>query len=153
LSRFDSCTEFASAQEWLDLSALRLEQFYADWLPVKLNARQALEKTKLPYVAYFSFGETLPVLSQGVSDPESLGYALNTISQLIEDKLGNAEVVIGDGNEAAAQLEVQRYGVVTAPATPTAEWSWRRQGIWSQVADRLKAVPSRQWVIQLVLPQ
>ena len=95
LSRFDSRTEWESAQEWLDIAAAHLKPFYADWLPKQFEPRHVLERTKLPYVAYFSFGETLPALAQGISDPESLGYALNTISQLIESELGNAEFIMG----------------------------------------------------------
>ena len=122
LSRFDSRTEFESAQEWLDLSAVRLEQFYADWLPIGLKARQALEKTKLPYVAYFSFGETLPVLTQGVSDPDSLGYALNTVSQLIEKRLGNAEVVIGNSSFATAQFADAGFRSEEIPGSNAAQY-------------------------------
>ena len=95
LSRFDSRTEYESAQEWLNLSADRLKEFYAAWLPVRFNPRQALERTKLPYVAYFSFGEKLPALARSASDPDSLGYALNAVSQLIEAELGNAELIMG----------------------------------------------------------
>jgi len=72
LSRFDSRTEWASAQRWLDIAARLLEPFYADWLPKNIAPRIAIERTKLPYVAYFSFGETLPAIGQGVSDPDSL---------------------------------------------------------------------------------
>lgn len=35
------------------------------------------------------------------------------------------------------------YGIVTAPGIPAAEWAWRRQSVWSQTADRLKAGPGR----------
>jgi cellulose biosynthesis protein BcsQ len=104
LSRFDSRTEFESAQDWLNIAAERLKQFYADWLPAKINPRQALERTKLPYVAYFSFGEAMPVFTHGVSDPDSLGYALSTVSQLIEDKLGNAELIMGGSTGPVERL-------------------------------------------------
>ena len=100
LSRFDSRTEYESAQEWLDIAADRLRPFYEDWLPLRFNARQALERTKLPYVAYFSFGETMPALTEGVSDPDSLGYALNAVSQLIEGGLGNAELILSGSSQA-----------------------------------------------------
>jgi cellulose biosynthesis protein BcsQ len=95
LSRFDSRTEWTSAQEWLDIAAQRLGPFYADWLPKDIAPRIAIERTKLPYIAYFSFGETLPALGQGISDPDSLGYALNTISRLIESELEDARSIIG----------------------------------------------------------
>ena len=40
-------------------------------------------------------------------------------------------------------LIVQRYYLVMAPLLPAAEWAWRRQSIWSQTADKLKAGPHR----------
>jgi len=101
LSRFDSRTEYESAQEWLDISADRVKPFYSDWLPLRFSPRQALERTKLPYVAYFSFGETLPALTESVSDPESLAYALNAVSKLIEQQLGNAEFIMASSSEVA----------------------------------------------------
>jgi cellulose biosynthesis protein BcsQ len=94
LSRFESRSEYESGQYWLDVSAERVKAFYGDWLPSKYDPRRALERTKLPYVAYFSFGETLPVFTDSVSDPESLGFALNTISQLIEQQLQDVESII-----------------------------------------------------------
>lgn len=166
LSRFDSRTEFESAQEWLDISADRLGKFYADWLPRELEPRQALEKTKLPYVAYFSFGETLPTLTQGVSDPDSLGYALNTVSHLIEAQLGNARAIIGGsspgesllnteavtdyGDAAGARPGTQRHDH-RVPVISAAEWAWQRQSVWSQTADKLKTAPSRARTAELIL--
>jgi cellulose biosynthesis protein BcsQ len=95
LSRFDATTEFDRGQEWLDRSATRLRGFYSSWLPTNCPPRLALERTKLPYVPYFSFGEELAVLLKGASDPTSLGYALNVVSLLIEENLQNASAIIG----------------------------------------------------------
>jgi len=90
LSRFDSRTEHESANEWLDLVAERFSNFYADWLPGSIAPRKILERTKLPYVGFYSFGEKLPVMDPGITDPESLGYALNSVARLIESHLGSA---------------------------------------------------------------
>jgi hypothetical protein len=46
---------------------------------------------------------------------------------------------------------VQRYGLVTASVIPAVEWAWRRQSIWSQTADKLKAGPHRLWGFRLGL--
>jgi cellulose biosynthesis protein BcsQ len=100
LSRFDTRTEYESANEWLDLLSGKLSDFYADWLPASLDPRRILERTKLPYVAYFSFGEKLPVLRRDISDPESLGYALNSVAGLLEAQLGNAAAVAGGARSA-----------------------------------------------------
>ncbi|MFF5225171.1 KGGVGR-motif variant AAA ATPase [Dactylosporangium sp. NPDC000521] len=87
LSRFDSRTELEFVNEWLSIAAQRFGEFYADWLPRRVDARVVLERTKLPYVAYFGFGEKLAVLLQGVTDPDSLGYALDTVAHLIDTRL------------------------------------------------------------------
>jgi hypothetical protein len=36
-----------------------------------------------------------------------------------------------------------RYDVMAAPTIPAVEWAWRRQSVWSQTADKLKANVSR----------
>lgn len=41
------------------------------------------------------------------------------------------------------------YDVMTVQIVPAAEWAWRRQSVWSQTADRLKAGPSRLRVLLL----
>jgi SMODS and SLOG-associating 2TM effector domain 1/Protein of unknown function (DUF4231) len=46
---------------------------------------------------------------------------------------------------------VARYGLVTAPVVPAVEWAWRRQSVWSQTADRLKAGPGRRRAARLGL--
>src|SRR5690348_11354374 len=46
---------------------------------------------------------------------------------------------------------MRRYCVVRAPVIPAVEWAWRRQSIWSQTADKLKAGPHRSWQVRLAL--
>jgi len=46
---------------------------------------------------------------------------------------------------------VPRYGIVAAQAIPVVEWAWQRQSVWSQTADKLKAVPHRSWLLRLGL--
>jgi hypothetical protein len=48
-------------------------------------------------------------------------------------------------------LDVRRYGLVAAPVIPAVEWAWRRQSVWSQTADKLKAGPHRSWELRLGL--
>ena len=40
---------------------------------------------------------------------------------------------------------------MTAPVIPAVEWAWRRQSIWSQTADKLKANSNRLWEFRLGL--
>lgn len=83
ISKFDSRTEYRESQSWLHLFAEELKEFYSDWLPKDTNIVQILEQTKIPYIAFFSFGEKLPVLTEGATDPESLGFAYESAATLI----------------------------------------------------------------------
>ena len=93
-SRFDGRTEYKESKLWLDRFATETGLFYSDWLPESVSPLQIIERTKLPYIAYFSFGEKLPVVIEGVSDPEGLGYAYKAAASLIAEGFGNAELLI-----------------------------------------------------------
>jgi cellulose biosynthesis protein BcsQ/tetratricopeptide (TPR) repeat protein len=119
LSRFDGRTEYEAAEKWLKQIADKLGFLYADWLPDYIEPRQILEKTKLPYVGYFSFGESLPVLEQGITDPESLGYALNSVSQLIGGHLANAAAIAtGSDPSRLGRNVARREEALSPPASP-----------------------------------
>ena len=120
LSRFDSRTEYESANEWLDLLAEKLGHLYADWLPKNIGPRKILERSKLPYVAYFSFGEKLPALQDSLSDPESLGYALSIIARLIGSHLADAEAV-ASGSITSMPLRTAADATQTQAVQPTAK--------------------------------
>lgn len=81
-------------------------------MPSRIDPRVVLERTKLPHVAYFGFGAKLAVLLQGVTDPDSLGYALNSIAKLIESRLADLSSIV---QEAAAPATVTRPPASLAP--------------------------------------
>jgi MinD-like ATPase involved in chromosome partitioning or flagellar assembly len=95
-SRFDGRTEFKEAQQWLDRFGYTLAPFYRDWLPKQFSPRDVVERTKLPYVAFFSFGEKLPVVTHRTSDPESLGYAYETVGKILANHFGEVETLLGN---------------------------------------------------------
>ena len=85
-----------------------------------------LERTKLPYVAFFSFGEKLPVMTEGTSDPESLGYAFATAASLIGSRFQDVEPILFGSplapNPAEFPLEIEAFQVESmARAKATAE--------------------------------
>ncbi len=96
-SRFEGLAEYEEAKNWLNIFSTELAQFYEDWLPKQFSPLQILERTKLPYVAYFSFGEKLPVITEGTSDPQSLGYAYLAAATLIENDFKDAAGLISGG--------------------------------------------------------
>lgn len=94
LSRLDTRAEYEQSREWLDTFAREMEVFYADWLPKPFTPGQIIEQTKLPYVAYFSFGEKLPVVTEGTSDPDGLGFVYESLAALLAKDLSDAEQII-----------------------------------------------------------
>jgi len=98
-SRFETEVEFEISQKWLDRFASELSNIYANWLPTSVKRRDFLEITKIPYRPYFSFGEKLPVLEQGTLDPTGLGYAYETLSALLANKLESVEHLLENRSE------------------------------------------------------
>jgi cellulose biosynthesis protein BcsQ len=93
-SRFDMQAEYRLSRAWLDRFSRDLKEIYSDWLPRYVNPRNILEVMKLPQISFFSYGETLPVLEQGTSDPSSLGYAYENLAALFANELQNADLLI-----------------------------------------------------------
>ena len=93
-SRFDSTTEFRESRDWLNRSALELETLYEEWLPTDVKLNDFLQIIKIPYISYFSFGEKLPVVEQGMSDPAGLGYAYENLAMLLARKLEEMNIFI-----------------------------------------------------------
>ena len=115
-SKFETNTEFKLSQEWLEIFAARLQNTYNDWLPASIDRKDFLELTKIPYIAYFSFGEKLPVIEQGVKDPSGLGYAYETLSALIANHLNNVDWLFNNRDQYIS--DVNKY--------PTAEPETRK---------------------------
>src|SRR5262249_23508809 len=62
----------------------------SSWLPEVFSPRQFLEKTCVPHVPRFSFGEPLPVLTHSISDPNLPGFAYDNLAQLLSSQLSDA---------------------------------------------------------------
>jgi MinD-like ATPase involved in chromosome partitioning or flagellar assembly/class 3 adenylate cyclase len=98
-SRFDTQTEHVISQKWLDDFERELTPLYKPWLTKEADRRRFLESTKIPYAPYFSFGEKLPVIEQGSTDPSGLGFAYETIAALIANNLQQPELVLDNRDE------------------------------------------------------
>ena len=101
-SRFDSRVEFEESQGWLQKIADRLGKLYYDWLPRSAEVREVLELTKIPYVAFFSYGEKLPVLTHGTTDPEGIGYYYEKVASLLESDFKNVEALLPGRDQPVA---------------------------------------------------
>jgi cellulose biosynthesis protein BcsQ len=106
-SRFEAQTEYELARRWLDRFVRDFAVYYQSWVPRRVPVRKVLERTALPYVPYFSYGEPLPVMTEGTTAPGSLGYTLGTLARLLAGRLSNAEeIVTGDGGQTTAELSL-----------------------------------------------
>lgn len=114
LSRFDSREEFEISKQWLTRAADELAELYRDSLPGVVNRRDFLEVTKIPYQAYFSFGERLPVLEQGTLDPAGLGYAYETLAALIANKLNSAERLLKNRGEFVESVKASLESTINS---------------------------------------
>lgn len=94
ISRFDSRAEFDEGQAWLTKISETLFESYGDWLPKTMNPRRILERTKIPYVAKFAYGEKLAILQSSSTDQEGLAYSYETISALLFHDFRSAEDVV-----------------------------------------------------------
>jgi hypothetical protein len=95
-ARDESRTEFEKANRWKRTFAERLEELYKDWLPADKSAQDALEVLRIPYIPYWSFGEPLPVVEEGTSDPASLGFAYQVLARFVATKLDWKQAFSGE---------------------------------------------------------
>lgn len=114
--RFDGRDEVDEAQFWLNRFAEELKPFYDDWLPKGLKPRQILELTKIPYITKFSFGEPLPVITQGTTDPEFPGFYLENVARLILSDFQDAHsIVLPDSLERSGSIAELRSILAAVP--------------------------------------
>lgn len=105
LSRFDTTTEFEISQVWIKKVSDTLKSTFNDWLPIKVELKEFIEKTKIPYFPYFSFGEKISVLEQGFSDPSSMGYAYESLASIIVNDFENIDNFIKNREDYIIQSQ------------------------------------------------
>lgn len=94
-TRMDN-SETGPHSEWMATFAAGLEEMYSTWLPnqEKVNRHDFLLATKIPYIAFFSFGEGLPVAVESARDTTRMGYAYETVAALVALHLNRAGSLI-----------------------------------------------------------
>jgi WD40 repeat protein/MinD-like ATPase involved in chromosome partitioning or flagellar assembly len=120
LSR-DETSEKKLSDEWQARAARVLAELF-DWLPPeKAQPVQALNVFKLPYVPYWSFGERLPVAEEDRTNPRSISFAYQLLSQLIESDLDWDAALQGTATTAAATAKAEAATAKAEAATAQAE--------------------------------
>jgi MinD-like ATPase involved in chromosome partitioning or flagellar assembly len=86
-ARDESRTEYQRAAEWKGKFAELFGHLYRDWLPAGKSPQDAIEQLRIPYVPFWSFGEDLPVIEEGTTDPYSLGRAYEVLARFLAARL------------------------------------------------------------------
>lgn len=151
VTRFEARIEYELAQEWLDTFSIILAPLYAEWSHRDVKPEELLNFTKLPYVPYWSFGERVPVLEEGTRDPESLGFALETLTALVANALSSSDLLISnrDSYVAAARRGPARQQANTTPLNASRgvqvflSYSFRDEPLRDQLAKHLSILQRR----------
>jgi cellulose biosynthesis protein BcsQ len=124
-SRYDGRTQYEEAKTWLHHFADWFGPCYQDWLPSGFTPLQAIERTKLPYIGYFSFGTRMPAATEGTSDPESLGYAYNVAATIVAGEFQQIErlmATVQDDIDQPSRTELALFRMRKALREGTREW-------------------------------
>ncbi|MFC7614617.1 tyrosine-protein kinase family protein [Actinokineospora soli] len=93
VSRFDGREEYQRAQHWRREITGYCEPFYTSWVPKQVPATQVVERTTVPYLPYWSFGEELPAITENSANPEMVTHYLDNIAALIAHRLADAHIL------------------------------------------------------------
>jgi hypothetical protein len=118
-------SEYQLTTEWKERIANELGELYKDWLPKGTTAQDVLMKLYVPYVAYWSFGERLPVSERQseLSDPRSISSAYARIARLLQRGLDWKSME----SEAEEMARQRRLNEADREARIRARRRWREQ--------------------------
>jgi Mrp family chromosome partitioning ATPase len=122
LSRDGRKEESDTAKKWRATIADRLGELYKDWLPTGVTPEDVLLTLYIPQLAYWSFGERLPVIEkrEEARDAASIVAAYTKLGRLLETELDWTSVagstvipseVAQRVKEQLQDIEVQRQEV------------------------------------------
>lgn len=137
-SRFGTRVEFKESLEWIDRIADILKECFSDWLPKWIEPKYIIEQIKIPQVDYFSFGEKLAVVEQGVSDPEGMGFIFSKIAALLSTDFTDLKSFIGNEYYNEKEEEYKNKTNLDSPYLYDVYISYQRT--------------SYQWVRELLVP-
>ncbi len=84
ISRWDGREETKEADVWLNSIQSRLTHCVTDWFPTGRDVKELFMSLRIPHVAYFSFGEKLPALTDSTTDTEKPGFYYSKLADLLE---------------------------------------------------------------------
>lgn len=87
--------EFQETRIWLDRVVDGVQEFFEDWLPRPLTAREVIESVKVPHHSYFGFGERMAVVEQGTSDPQGMGFVYAKVASFLASGMRELADLVG----------------------------------------------------------
>jgi cellulose biosynthesis protein BcsQ len=138
-SRIEVSAEYRLSQTWFKRISKEFEAIVAPWMPLGINAQRFYENVKLPQISFFGYGERLPVIEQGTSDPAGLGYAYENIAALIARDLSDVVQFLNDRDRYISRAaQGQRTSIAPTSEVPHLYLSYAdRDRTW---AERLRVV-------------
>ncbi len=106
--------EFKETRVWLDRVAEALKEFYDDWLPKTVAARDAVERIKIPQSDFFGFGEKLAVVEQGTTDPQGMGFVYDRVAGFIAADFADIGTLLGAQAQPALESFIDKSPVSSA---------------------------------------
>ncbi|SNX62639.1 CobQ/CobB/MinD/ParA family nucleotide binding protein [Streptomyces sp. TLI_55] len=92
LCRFDMSEEYERAAEWREKLRGELKSSYDAWVPDGSPVERVLDNCTVPYSAYWSFGEDLPVVTEDFRNPQLISHSIASIAALIARNLEDARL-------------------------------------------------------------
>ena len=146
LSRDEFYSEDELSRIWRGKAAKRLKPLFKDWLPESLEPLQAMQKIFIPYLAKWSFGEALPVVTNpdDILNPARINAAYSRISQLMLADLNWAVLdKMADPAEAASVRAAQKEELDQERAEFAEEMAAERQRMNFEIENQRKSEEER----------
>jgi len=93
-ARIDKTVEYEEVKKWTKVFIENFSNYFKKWLPKSITPERILEEITIPYVAYYSFGEKLPVMEDSLTKKESPAYFYSQIAKVFESNFRDVEQVL-----------------------------------------------------------
>ncbi|MEU6277028.1 tetratricopeptide repeat protein [Streptomyces populi] len=96
LSRFDAQTEYELGETWRHKLARNkiLKKRLRDWIPKGTPIDELLQRLTIPYFPVWSFGESLPVITESHGYPDQVSYSIATLAALLARRLHDVSLFL-----------------------------------------------------------
>jgi MinD-like ATPase involved in chromosome partitioning or flagellar assembly len=94
LSRFDAQPEYEQGEAWRRELAERMKPRFRDWAPRGSSTEELLQRVTVPYFPVWSFGESLPALTESERNSEQVTYSIAGLAALLARRLDDVSLLI-----------------------------------------------------------